>query len=277
MVCLGLWASRHHRPTPATPELCRRGAEWLLHLQAIDGSVGLSATLRQPRWVTAHALWLWNVLGLAAEARSRATAWLLGRRGNATANDDGIAQPVIGHDRLIVGWPWVEGTHSWVEPTAMAILALCQQGLNSHPRVREGCRLLLDRSVLQGGWNYGNRAVFGRDLRAQPGPTGLALMALAAQGEQDCSPIVRRGIDFLRATLPTLRAPLSLGWGVLGLRAWNSCPRETDAWLAESYAEHTGQADVAAGLGVLLLASGGMLSGPPQSAQEPVVPGETPR
>ena len=69
---------------------------------------------------------------------------------------------MIGHDSTLVGWPWVDGTHSWLEPTALAILALCREGLGDHPRVAAGIALILDRALEDGGWNYGGKAVFGR-------------------------------------------------------------------------------------------------------------------
>ena len=42
--------------------------------------------------------------------------------------------------------PGSSGTHSWVEPTALAVLALRREGLGSHARVQEGVRLLRDRA-----------------------------------------------------------------------------------------------------------------------------------
>src|SRR5262249_10379671 len=143
---------------------------------------------------------------------------------------------VIGHDTSLIGWPWVEGTHSWLEPTALAILALAGEGLGDHPRVRDGVRLILDRAIPSGGWNYGNKAVFGRMLRPQPGPTGMALLALAGRAGGQASPAVTRALDYLRGTLPAVRAAVSLGWGVLGLRAAGACPAQAQSWLAEAYA-----------------------------------------
>ncbi len=185
-------------------------------------------------------------------ARHRAANRLLRTEGRILPRNDPAAA-LFGHDVAAVGWPWVEGTHSWVEPTAMAILALCRQGLSSHSRVAAGIHLLLDRSLNRGGWNFGNSVVFGRELRPQPGPSGLALLALAAR-HQD-SPECRRGIDYLRATLGEIRTCVSLSWGVLGLRAWDACPREAGSWLAESYSRFGARRDQAAGLGLLLLAA----------------------
>ena len=111
--------------------------------------------------------------------------WLLDQGGVAIPN---LAAPerTVGHDTAIVGWPWVADTHSWLEPTAVAILALRREGKVDHPRVREGLRLIRDRAIPTGGWNYGNNIAFGRDLRPQPAPTGIALLALAGiEGRSD--------------------------------------------------------------------------------------------
>ena len=130
---------------------------------------------------------------------------------------------------MAVGWrhAFLDRAHGTGDP------ALCREGMGRQPRVDDGIELILDRSLKGGGWNYGNKAVFGRDLRPQPGPTGLALLALATQRDQ--SQQTRAAIDYLRGSLPSLRAGMSLGWGVLGLRAHGACPPEAGGWLAESY------------------------------------------
>jgi hypothetical protein len=114
--------------------------------------------------------------------------------------------------------------------------------------------LILDRAIPGGGWNYGNKAVFGRTLRPQPGPTGLALLALAAYG--DCTSGIAAALDYLRQTLPKLRAPVSLGWGVLALRAYHACPAQADSWMVEAYQECQGRPDSTLGLALLTLAAG---------------------
>ena len=69
-----------------------------------------------------------------------------------------------------------------------------------------------------------------------------------------------KGIDpaaaYLRSTLPGLRAASSLGWGLLGLRAWGAMPAPASGWLAESAARVIGRDDAATRLGLLLLAAG---------------------
>ena len=230
----------------------RRAAEWAATLQDSGGSLPISADVPGPSWTTPHAMLLWQAAHGFEKSRNRAAAWLLGLKGEALPRDESTAT-VIGHDPTVRGWPWIPNTHSWVEPTALVVLALCRERLNHHGRVKAGIHLLLNRSLEAGGWNYGNPAVLGRALRAQPEPTGLALLALEAHGED--APECRRAIDYLRQALREVRAGTSLSWGVLALRAWDACPSEAATWLAESHERCGSRADAVVSLALLLLAA----------------------
>ncbi len=256
LACLGLWSCRDRRPLAAERGAILHGADWLLAMQRADGSLGVSPALSDPGWPTPLAMLLWNVLGKHDPARQRAAAWLLHQKGSPAAAQTAGSSGIVGHNPQLVGWPWTAGTHSWVEPTALALMALTREGFHDHPRVAEGFRVLLDRALAHGGWNYGNPAVFGRELRPQPGPTGQALLALAELRGKTPDRVVNAAVAYLRHVLPAVRAPISLGWGVLGLQAWNQCPDTSAAWLAESHARHSGDSDITAGLGLLLLAAG---------------------
>jgi hypothetical protein len=196
---------------------------------------------------------LWLALGSHQPQKRQAATWLLKQEGKPMPPSDDPGR-IVGHDTTLVGWPWIDQTHSWLEPTAMAVLALRRAGLGQHPRVLEGYRLIRDRAIVTGGWNYGNKSAFGHALRPQPAPTGLALLALA--GRDARTPTIIQAIDYLRATLPGIRASASLGWGLLGLRAWDSEPEAADGWLAEAYARVGGRPDAAPRLALLLLAGG---------------------
>jgi hypothetical protein len=232
--------------------LAVRAGDRLASLQRPDGSLGVTADLPTPGWATPFASILWQALGAHHPARRRAADWLLGERVD-TPPRPADPRPIAGHDTSIPGWPWVEGTHSWIEPTALALLALAREGRAGHPRAVDGVRLLRDRAIATGGWNYGNTAVFGRSLRPQPAPTGLALLALARSGEDRA--IVEPALAYLRQALPTIRAPASLAWGLLGLLAWDSAPSDRAGWLAEAAAGAIPRDDAAPRLGLLLLAS----------------------
>jgi hypothetical protein len=228
LACLGLLATDPSDGESRSQAL--RASTWLARLQQPDGSVSVSEALTRPGWPTAHALLLWSALGLAERPGARqASTWLENRKGTTTPR---TPDSVTGHDTTIVGWPWVEGTHSWIEPTALAVLALARMGrLQSH-RAREGLRLIRDRSVPSGGWNYGNSIVLGRALRPMPGPTGLALLALSLEGE--LSEKVVAAQSYLQGILPKIRSPRSLCWGILGLAAWGQRPEEAGSWLRQS-------------------------------------------
>jgi hypothetical protein len=249
---LGLLASGNEDSAANELAGARSTAEWIAAIQRADGSVPVSPEIQTPAWTTPLALLFWTGFAGLEASRRRARNWLLRIEGRTLSRNDPGAK-LFGHDSTAVGWPWVHGTHSWVEPTAMAILALCREGLRNHPRVQAGIHLILDRSLKHGGWNYGNPAVFGRDLRPQPGPSGVALLALAAH--HDDSPECRRGIEYLRQALREVRSGVSLGWGVLALRAWEACPREAGNWLGESYRKYGARPDQAVSLALLLLAA----------------------
>jgi hypothetical protein len=246
-------ASWNESPSPSELAAVRDAADWLVTLQQADGSLGVTPALPSPGWTTPYALLLWNALGGFEVARRRALTWLLELKGR-TLPPETIRSQVIGHDPTLVGWPWIKDTHSWLEPTALAVLALDREGQKDHPRAIEGTLLIRDRAIPQGGWNYGNKTVFGHPLCPQPGPTGLALLALAIRERRPREVGLAR--DYLFKTLPSLRAPISLGWGVLGLRAWDECPALADSWLAQAYTRHSGRPDAAVGLGLLLQAAG---------------------
>jgi hypothetical protein len=233
-----------------------QAADWLAELQREDGSLPAIRGRPMPGWTTPYAIFLWSRLEGFGDRRRRARDWLLSINGRPMPSS-AESRAVLGHDPSLIGWPWVDGTHSWIEPTAMAILALCREGCRDHPRVRRGLNLIVDRAIPGGGWNYGNKSVFGQVLRPQPGPTGIALLALAAGGARDC-PAVPPALDYLRRTLPLIRAAASVAWGILGLKAHGACPPEAASWLLESYERCTGRPDATIGLGLLLMAWSGI-------------------
>jgi hypothetical protein len=251
LACLGLLATMDGPRDPARV-LVARAADWLATVQRKDGSLGVSASVPAPGWSTPYALLLWQAHGSHEVPRRRAVEWLLKERVDAPPRPTGIERGVVSDDTTIRGWPWVEGTHSWVEPSALALLAAGREVGVSHPRCSDAVRLLIDREVGSGGWNYGNGAVFGRMLRPQPAPTGLTLLALARAGAS--RDVVDRAASYLLGVLPEIGAASSLGWGMLGLRAWGSLPEGLIDRLRVSAERILTRDDLATRLGLLLLA-----------------------
>ncbi len=209
-----------------------RGGQWLAQHQAGDGGLSAMPDTTGACWPTPLALLAWTFPpepGAFAPNAQRATQWLLATRGRALPRNPEIHD----HDTMLVGWPWVTDCHSWVEPTAYAIIALRHTGHADNPRVREGVRLLIDRALPDGGWNYGNRRVLEHVLRPFPATTGTALTALAGEARTDD---IEQSIDYAHREAQRIRAPQSLAWLVIGLRACNAAPPDTNEALAESAA-----------------------------------------
>lgn len=186
---------------------------------------------QHPCWPTGLAVLAW--VHSAGEARvafqaniERGSRWLLQTEGKPFKSNPAI----YGHDTRLIGWPWVDGTHSWVEPSAYAVLALRSAGHAVDVRIQQATALFRDRAMSPGGWNYGNSRMFGSDLRPFPAQTGMVLAALAGQPRADC---ITKALEFLHAELPRVRAPVTLAWGLIGLAAWNEKPADADAWLEE--------------------------------------------
>lgn len=217
-------------------ETCDRGRTYLVSQQATDGRVSISPTHPDASWPTPLAILAWQGFSHYHETQTRAIDYLLGFTGRHFSNPD---LSMIGHDTAILGWPWIANTHSWVVPTALALLVLQEVGLGSHPRAIAGQQMLLNRQLASGGWNYGSTTVFRRELHPLPECTGIALQALAGNTP---TRDIERSLDYLLHELPHLRTPISLGWGLLGLGAWGLKPANTEelAWASVQRQERYG-------------------------------------
>lgn len=209
-----------------------RGFAWLGQRQQADGGWPISDQVPGSTWTTAPV-----VLALAAAARDdervrRGTAWLVTRKGTGyglagrllrwvTRSED--PRQVIELDPTIPGWPWADGTFSWIEPTALAVLALraalargavADAEAASH-RISEAVRLFADRKSPGGGWNYGNRRVLGQDIEPYPDTTAWALLALRPVGGD----ATKESIARLGKLVQDTRSPLARALAVLALRA----------------------------------------------------------
>lgn len=215
-------------------DAAHRAAGWLAEQQARNGTIGVTASRSSPHWPTALAMLVWHSIDQATGGQefkdhlSRAIDWSLAEHGKPAPRS---AQ--FGHDSTIAGWSWAANTHSWLEPTAMFVLALKSVGHSQHARTRDGVRLLIDRQLPNGGCNYGNTIVLGQPLLAHAQPTGLAMLALAGEGYDD--PRTERSLRFLERELSQQTATASLCYGVLGLAAHGRAPATRDTWLRQTY------------------------------------------
>jgi hypothetical protein len=220
-----------------------KALEWLGRRQNTDGSVGPTATQSTPGWPTGLVVLSATAWKTAMASKShgslpssaalpfdinRAVSWILQTRGEALPQAS-----EMGHDTTLVGWPWVEETHSWIEPTAFHGLALKAVGQGNHPRTREAIRLLIDRLLPDGGCNYGNTVVMDQVLRPHLQPTGLSMLALASESDLDGR--ITKSLDYLSAELSPRTASASLSYGLMGLGAHGVVPIDSSDWLEAAY------------------------------------------
>ena len=154
--------------------------------------------------------------GDAAALVDDTLAQLLALEGERIAEDPAGR---VGFDPSLAAWPWVQGTASWVEPTAYALISLKRSGWASHPRVTEGETLLRDRQCVDGGWNYGNPEVLHASLESYLPPTGWATMALPN------GPEVARALVRLDAAIEQ-RSTSTLSLAILARRAHGQAPSD---------------------------------------------------
>lgn len=203
----------HGEGETASAQKC---SDALADFQDDDGKVGVRDR-EAPYWTTALAATVWAQRDEKTAERRKAVEWLTYARGEPIES-----QPdVVGHDTSLIAWPWVLGTHSWVEPTAMAVAALKSNGLAEHARTREAVRLLKNRMLPKGGCNYGNTEVLGQTLRPHLQPSGMCLWALSGEPQTRRTHLT---LEYVRRATLRATTPWSFSWGAIGLACWRRPP-----------------------------------------------------
>jgi len=223
---LGCIALLSHGQKASTVE---KSLNLLCKWQNDSGAVPVSRETPTATWPTAIAVLAWRERARrGSDAYDdnilKALDYMLATEGKTFTSDPRI----YGHDTQLIGWPWIEETHTWLEPTSYALLSLRATGKLDHPRYQEALRAIYDRAIPSGGWNYGNARMFGNDLRSFPSTTGIVLAALAGRERDET---VVRAIQYLHTVLPGVRSPFSLAWGVIGLRCWDALPSDATIWM----------------------------------------------
>ncbi len=201
-------------------------ADWLALLQTSEGSVGVTESETKPAWPTSLALLSWLAMEHAGLSRYQSHAelalqWIVNTQGKRLPR-----RRQIGHDTTIDGWSWAENTHSWLEPTCYHVLALKAAGQSAHPRTRSGVAMIVDRLHETGGCNYGNTIVLGQATLPHVQPTGLAMLAVANENNND--PRIGQSLDYLQDALTEETATASLCFALLGLTANGLRPTDAD-------------------------------------------------
>jgi len=208
-----------------TEKLIERAREHLVKQQLPDGRVAVSEMHPYACWPTPLALLAWQGWPAGDAAAQKGLDFLE----HLTVATWKVEDKVNAIDATLHGWSWIAGTSCWVEPTAMAVFAFDRYG-RAPERMKEGVKLLLDRQLPHGGWNFGNTLVFGAELFPAEEYIGVALTGLAGHCEKAD---VARSLDLIEKRIVSIRSPLALSWGILGLAAWGRRPADADRWIAE--------------------------------------------
>ncbi len=203
----------------------QRAKRWLIDNQNPDGSWPLSGATKGPSWCTALAIIALSELTDQKDRFVKAGNWALEQEGSKPGILANLIRALSFQKKAVrlnedlIGWSWTPNTFSWVEPTSYFLLALKKirsylPAKTFHERVEQGELLIYDRMCDNGGWNYGNAAVYGEALWPYPDVTAIALIAL-----QD-----RRDRKENQLSLPALSemaqktdSGLALGWSVICL------------------------------------------------------------
>jgi hypothetical protein len=130
-------------------------------------------------------------------------------------------------DNSLRAWSWIDGTFSWVEPTAWCLLALKRWSttpgaVGDRTRIVVAEQMLVDRCITKGGWNYGNANMLGQELKPFVPTTALALLSL--QDRQSLAEVAR-SVAFLEREATSERSGAALSLALMALRAYG---RPTD-------------------------------------------------
>ncbi len=198
----------------------RKAKQWLVERQNPDGSWPLSGATKGSSWSTALAMIALSDSTDQQERVIKAGNWALEQEGSKPGllanliRALSFQKKVVHLNQDLIGWSWTPNTFSWVEPTSYFLLALkkTKSRLPSktvQERVEQGELMIYDRMCHQGGWNYGNAAVYGETLWPYPDVTAIALIALQDQRNRKENQLSLRALsEMVRNT----DSGLALGW-----------------------------------------------------------------
>ncbi len=205
------------REDPRAKNAVQRGMEWLLQCQNPDGGWGINEDDHESGWQTSWAILALDILGHRGDAFQKAIDWLLAMPTSQVSREKFTQiEQIQTDDPWALVWPWQEGQVGWIEPTALAVLAL--SGKASSPVIELRFHAAIDYFIKNrtpsGGWDIGNAGPLDTLVIPRIFPTALVLMALAKAAKDK---IKAEDISALRQELESDSSVLSLSSGILAL------------------------------------------------------------
>jgi hypothetical protein len=221
------------QPAPQAKQALEKAVEWILRFQNPDGGWGICAQDKESGWQTAWAVYALSQLDRAETERQRGLRWLLDEEVMQYTDSELLSagEAVAQIDFSIRGWPWLPGESSWVEPSALTLLALAKNSSQAGvpARIEEAILYLKDRRCRGGGWNVGNPVMFDALLPARINPTAWAVLALA---ETSPTAILSEDVQVLHEEMHRDGGIMGFAWGLIALHKIGDEDAEARAKLA---------------------------------------------
>ena len=213
----------HSLASGSAGPLVEKAKRWLANSQNPDGSWPLNDATRGPSWCTALAMIALSEFMDEKDRMVKAGSWVVEQQGSKPGI---LAQLIlmlsfqkraVHLNEDLVGWSWTPNSFSWVEPTSYFLLALKKMksthaGQAFQERIVQGELLIYDRMCEQGGWNYGNAAVYGDALWPYPDVTAIALIALQDRRDRKENQMSLRALSEM---MQTTDSGLALAWSLI--------------------------------------------------------------
>jgi hypothetical protein len=207
------------RESPTLAESYRKAVSWLHGGQRADGGWGIRRDDIESGWQTAWAITALSSTNKMDDILKNGGKWLLGVKALQFTGDEmkNIRKDILAINFSLRGWPWLPGQASFIEPTALSIIALqsIPDKIASTDRMDEALRYIQDRRCPGGGWNVGSPMMFNVALPARVHPTAWVLLALFRFAPKAVLP---EDVRALRSDMLRDGGALGLAWGLLALR-----------------------------------------------------------
>lgn len=206
------------RNEPLANNSFQRGISWLLSSQHQDGGWGINENDPESGWQTAWALIALRYSTQNHDSITKTVEWLVTVATLDITKEEFQKQEIPKRNNIDAFiWPWLPGQAGWIEPTAMAVLAL--EGLTKSRladfRINAALRYFRQYRTADGGWNIGNAGPLDTIVLPRAYPTALVLMALARIAQQEIQPV---DLNAIRQDLQRDTSILAKSSGLLALR-----------------------------------------------------------
>ena len=206
------------RDEPKAINIFQKGMNWLLSSQHQDGGWGINEDDPESGWHTAWALIALKHSNPSNDSIVRAVEWL-SYVSTYQFTQDELRDPkiLVSDTAVALSWPWLPGQGCWIEPTALAVLALegLAQSQVATTRMRAAFDYFHQNRTPIGGWGLGNAGPYETVVLPDAYRTALVLMALARVQPKE---IQSNDLSALRQDMQQDPCILSLSSGLVALK-----------------------------------------------------------